>query len=180
MRSCFKLLLLFPILTLLNGCGYTTGSLLPSGESSLCVDNFVNKIDITTEVSENKAYYAYTPGTEADITREVIDKFILDGNLELEGIKKSHLLLKGQLIDFQRKPLRYDANENVVEYRLSVVVDIELHDLKEGKIVLREKGFAGESTYRTTGQFAKSESVAMDAAISDLARRIVERTVENW
>ncbi len=176
-KNLFFMTLMFIIL---YGCGYTTGSLLPSGESSLCVDNFVNKIDITTEVSERKVYYAYRPGMEADITREVIDKFILDGNFELKGIKETSFLLKGQLIDFRREPLRYDANDNVVEYRLGVVVDIELHDIKKGEIVWREKDFAGESTYRTTGQFAKSESVAMKAAISDLARRIVERTVENW
>jgi hypothetical protein len=174
--------ILFIILTavILQACGYTTRSVLPSGESSLYVDNFINKIDITQEVTEEKIYYAYLPGMESDITREVIDKFILDGNFELKGVKRSQFLLKGELRDFRREPLRYDANDNVVEYRLSVVVDIELHDLKETKIVWREKSFAGESTYRTTGQFSKSESVAIDEAISDLARRIVERTVENW
>ena len=177
MKNLFFIILIFVIL---YGCGYTTHSILPSGESSLCVDNIVNKIDITTEVTEKKVYYAYSPGMEADITREVIDKFILDGNFELKGMKKAELLLKGQLTDFRREPLRYDANDNVIEYRLSVIVDIELHNLKEGKIVWREKGFAGESTYRTTGQFTKSENTALKEAISDLARRIVERTIENW
>ena len=176
-KNSFFIILVFVIL---YGCGYTTRSILPSGEPSLCVDNFVNKIDITAEVTEKKVYYAYSPGMEANITRKVIDKFILDGNFELKGMKKAGLLLKGQLTDFRREPLRYDANDNVIEYRLSVIVDIELHNLKEGKIVWREKDFAGESTYRTTGQFTKSENTALEEAISDLARRIVERTVENW
>ena len=176
-KNLFFIVLMFVIL---YGCGYTTHSILPSGESSLYVDNFVNKIDITTEVTEEKVYYAYSPGMETDITREVIDKFILDGNFELKGIKKAGLLLKGQLTDFRREPLRYDANDNVIEYRLSVIVDIELHNPKEGKVVWREKDFAGESTYRTTGQFTRSENIALKEAISDLARRIVERTVENW
>ena len=175
-----NLFFIIGIFVILYGCGYTARSVLPGGESLLHVDNFVNKIDITTEVTEEKIYYAYKPGMEADITRKVIDRFILDGNFQLKGLKKTQFLLKGQLTDFRREPLRYDASDNVIEYRLSVVVDIEFYDLKEGKIVWREKDFAGESTYRTTGQFTKSENVAMEEAISDLARRIVERAVENW
>lgn len=176
-KNLFFILLVFVILW---GCGYTTHSVLPSGQSSIHIDNFTNEIDTTTEVSEKRVYYAYKPGMETDITQEIIDKFVLDGTFEVRSSKEANLLLKGRLVDFRREPLRYDANDNVVEYRISIVVDMELVNLKEEKIVWGEKSFAGESTYRTTGQFSKSESVAIQEAINDLARRVVERTVENW
>jgi hypothetical protein len=172
---------LFIIFTvMLYGCGYTARSVLPAGEASIHVDNFVNKIDVTEEVSKETPYYAYRPAMESDVTREIIDKFIFDGNYKIEGPKSAGFLLKGDLVDFRRDPLRYDANENVIEYRVSVVVDMELHDLKKGKLAWREKRFAGESTYRTSGQLAKSETTALQEALEDLADRIVERTVENW
>ncbi|MBN1353211.1 MAG: LptE family protein [Candidatus Omnitrophica bacterium] len=175
-----KLLFTAFILTALYGCGYTTGALMPSGETSIYVDNFVNKIDVTREVSNEKAYYSYIPAIESDIRRRVIDRFILDGNYQIKNPDEAHFMLKGQLVEFRRDPLRYDANDNVIEYRITVVVNVELYNLKENKLIWKEANFGGESTYRTTGQFAMSENKAVDQSINDLARRIVERTVENW
>ena len=176
----FTPFLLIFVLLILCGCGYTAHSVVTGGESSIYVDSFVNKIDITREISHEKAYYPYRPAMEADITREVIDRFILDGNYKIKSRKNAHFSLKGELIDFRRDPLRYDANDNVIEYRLSAVINMELYDLKEDKTLWKESGFAGESTYRTSGEFAKSEQAAIGKAIEDLAARIVERTVENW
>lgn len=178
----FRFTPLFFILVflVLCGCGYTTHSVVAGGESSIYVDGFVNRIDISREISHEKAYYSYRPAMEADITREVIDRFILDGNYKIESRKNAHFLLKGDLVDFRRDPLRYDTNDNVIEYRLSAVINMELYDLKEDKTLWEESGFAGESTYRTSGEFAKSEQAAIKKAIEDLAVRIVERTVENW
>ena len=163
-----------------SGCGYSTHAVLTSGEASVYVDNFKNKIDVTSEISDEKIYYAYTPGAEANITRLIIDRFIADGTYEIKEEKDAQFLLVGSLIDFRREPLRYDTNDNVTEYRISIAVDIELFDSVTGELVWEEKTFAGEATYRTSGQYSKSESTATEEAIEDLARRIVERTVENW
>jgi len=174
------ILLIFSVFFLVYGCGYTTHSVMPEGDPTLYVANFVNKINVTEEASDKNVYYAYKPGMEIDITREIIDRFIFDGNYKITSQETAHFLLKGQLVRFERQPLRYDANENITEYRINVVVDIELHDLEKETIVWTENNFAGESTYRTSGRFAKSEVTAVKEAIKDLARRVVERTVENW
>ena len=52
--------------------------------------------------------------------------------------------------------------------------------IRTGKIIWKEKEFSGEATYRTTGSLAATESASVKDAVSDLARRIVERTVEGW
>ena len=57
---------------------------------------------------------------------------------------------------------------------------MELTNNKTGVVMWKEKGFAGETTYRTSGSLAKSDDAAVNDAIDDLARRIVERTVEAW
>ena len=164
----------------LCGCGYTTHSVIPGNQRSIHVDNFVNKIKVTSEISDRKMYYAYKPAMELDITREVIDRFLFDGIYKIKDAKNAYFLLKGQLVDYRREPLSYDDSDNVTEYRLSVVVNLELYRTKDKELVWQEKKFAGENTYPTAGQGAKSENTALDEAIRDLARRIVERTVENW
>lgn len=168
------------ILIVLCGCGYTAGSFVSSKGHSVYVENFVNEINVTQEISDRKPYYAYKPAMEADITRSIIDKFLYDGNYEIKDQESAEFVLKGQLVDYRREPLRYDANDYVIEYRLSVVVNMELFDRISGKKVWQEKNFAGESTYRTTGQYAKSENTTLDEALEDLSNRVVERTVENW
>ena len=83
-------------------------------------------------------------------------------------------------MDFQRQPLEYNAEENVTEYRLRVVVNVELIDRETGEIVWKEGSFAGEATYRTSGKYEQTDSQTANDATKDLARRVVDRTIENW
>lgn len=163
-----------------SGCGYTTASLLPPEFKTIYVENFKNSINVTAEQSELRMYRGYRPGMETDITKAVIDRFMFDGNLKIAPEEKANLILKSELIDYKRDSLRYDANDNVEEYRIKLIVNIQLEDTLKGAVLWAEKGFAGETTYRVAGSGAKSESAAIRDAISDLAKRIVERTVEAW
>jgi len=168
------------ITLLMGGCGYTRSSIIASGAKSIHISNFINKIKLTEEVTDKRMYIGYRSGMELDITRETIDKFILDGNLKVTNLKEADLILDGQLVDFIKEALRYDVNDNIIEYRVKVVVDIRLYKPSENKIIWEEKHFTGESTYRMTGEYARSEEAAVRDAIKDLATRIVERTVEGW
>lgn len=163
-----------------SGCGYTTKSLLPSEYKTIYVDNFKNALKITAEQSNERMYRGYRPGMEITLTKAVIDKYLIDGNLRIASPEKADLVLTGELIDFNRGGIRYDANDNVEEYRVKIVVGMELTEAKTGKTVWKEPGFAGETTYRTSGTLVTGDSAAIDAAIADLARRIVERTIEAW
>lgn len=175
-----KLLFFISILLLVSGCGYTTHSLLPSNFNNILIENFKNDIKITAEQSDQRMYIGYRPGMEIDLTRAVKDAYLQDGNLKIARESNADVILTGSLIDFKRDALRYDANNNVDEYRIKLVVNIGLENAKTGALVWKEDGFAGETTYRTSGSLAKSETAAIKDAISDLARRIVERTVEAW
>jgi hypothetical protein len=68
----------------------------------------------------------------------------------------------------------------VDEYRINVVARIRLWDNKENRLIWEDNYITGDNSYFITGVFAKSEDTATNNAISDLARRIVERTVEQW
>jgi hypothetical protein len=158
------------------GCGYTTRSLIAGKSRTIYVQPFVNKIELAQEAYSANKYRVYRPMLESDITKNVINKFLWDGNLKPAAEESADLILKGELVEFRRDPLRYDDSDNVTEYRLNLVVNISLWDKKEDKLVWEEKGFTGDTTYFTTG----SEGTAINEALKDLARRIVERTVEQW
>ena len=162
------------------GCGYTSRSLITNKFQTIYIPQFVNKIDITKENEAATKYKVYKPLLDSDITRAVIDKFLFDGNLKPVKEESADLTLKGELMEFRRDPLRYTSTDDVEEYRINMVVNITLWDNKENKLVWQENSFTGETTYFTTGTAQKSETTAINDAITDLARRIVERTVEQW
>ena len=174
-----KAVMLLVALFFISGCGYTTRSLLPTQFKTIYVENFVNKINVTAESSDVRMYRGYSPGMEIQVTKSIRDKFLFDGNLKIADSKDADLILKGDLIDFRNEALRYDRNDNVEEYRVRMVINMELQT-RDGKTRWKENNFAGEQLYRTTGALAKSETVAITDASDDLARRVVERTIEEW
>ena len=172
--------MLLAVLFFISGCGYTTRSLLPSQFKTIYVDNFVNKINVTAESSDARAFRGYRPGMEIEVTRAIRDKYVFDGNLKVTDNDNADLILKGEFVDFRNESLRYDRSNNIEEYRVRMVVNMELVDAKTGKTRWKESSFAGESLYNTTGSLQKTETDAINDAESDLGRRVVERTVEEW
>lgn len=162
------------------GCGYTTRSMVSNQYKTIYVMPFLNKIDITSEAKAGRDYQLYRPVLETDITRAVIERFMFDGGLRPGKQGSADLILKGALVDYRRDVLRYETDDTPEEYRISLAVDISLWNGKENKLIWEEKGFTGDTTYFLTGANAKSENAAIADATADLARRVVERTVENW
>jgi len=172
--------ILFVAFFFIAGCGYTTKSLLPSDLKSIYVDNLVNKINVTDQASDARMYRGYHPGMELDATRAIRDKYLSDGNLKIADINTADLILTGELVDYRNEALRYNRDDNIEEYRARLVVNLVLKNAKDGKVRWTANNFAGESLYRTSGTLAKSEAAAIKDAADDLARRVVERTIEEW
>ena len=166
--------------TILSGCGYTTRSMVSDKFLTIYVTPFINKIDITNEVNAANKYRIYRPMIETDITRYVNNRYLFDGNLKPVREELADLVLKGEVVEFRKDPLRYLNNDEVSEYRINLVVNLSLWDRKENKLLWQENNFTGDITYFTSGSQAKSEDAAVIDALNDLARRVVERTVEDW
>lgn len=180
LKSAFIIILFVACSLWLVACGYTTRSMISSEFKTIYVMPFTNKIDITRDSDAANKYRIYRPMLESEITNSVINKFLSDGNLKPVKEQSADLILKGELAEFRRDALRYSESDEVTEYRINLIVNIRLWDRKNDKLVWEENNFTGETTYFTTGTQAKSESTAVSDAESDLARRIVERTVEQW
>ncbi|MDD5464782.1 MAG: LPS assembly lipoprotein LptE [Candidatus Omnitrophica bacterium] len=190
-RIKFSLFLIsaFCLLTaVLAGCGYTSRSMISGKYRTIYIAPFLNKVDITQEAYSANKYRIYRPMLETDITKKVINKYLFDGNLKPIKEDLADLALKGELIEYRKDPLSYTANgEDVTEYRINIYVNLSLWDKKENKLVWEEKNFNGNYSYfvRTStinpgNVVVVSEDTAVTNAIEDLARRIVERTVEQW
>lgn len=166
-----------------GGCGYTTRSMISNKYKTIYVVPFVNKIDITRESDAANKYKLYKPMLETDVTKAVTNKYLFDGNLRPVKSESADLILKGELTEFRRDPLRYTDNNDVEEYRINIMVNLSMWDTKENKLLWQENGFTGDFTYFTSytkSGTPKDDNTAVNDAVTDLARRIVERTVEEW
>ncbi len=170
----------FLFLALCAGCGYTTRSLISEKYKTIHITPFVNKVDLTQESDSNNKYKVYRPMLETELTKAVINKFLYDGNVKPVANDSADLVLKADLVEFRRDPLRYSDNDNIEEYRINIVVNMNLWDKKNSKLVWEENNFTGDASYFVTGPQAKSEDLAVQDAIKDLSRRIVERVIEQW
>ena len=163
-------------LSVLGGCGYTTGSLLPSNYHAISIEPFKNKVGYLNENTRA----LYIPLLENKVHQAVISRFQADGHLKIANSDRADLILKGELTSFDRDELRLTDNQDVKEYRIRITVSLELIDPASSESSWSEPSFSGEATYFLTGPNAKSEAVALEEALTDLSRRIVERTIENW
>ncbi|MCX5699246.1 MAG: LPS assembly lipoprotein LptE [Candidatus Omnitrophica bacterium] len=177
--SVIRLFSVFCLLFLTAGCGYTTRSMLSGKYRTVYITPFLNKVDITQEAYSANKYRIYRPMLETDITKKVINRYLFDGNLKPAKEAVADLALKGELIEYRKDPLSYNQNsDEVTEYRINIYVNLSLWDTQENKLLWQENNFNGNYSYFTNN--ASNEAAAVNNAIEDLARRIVERTVEQW
>jgi hypothetical protein len=165
---------------LLSGCGYTTrSSVVSEGAGTIHVSLFKNGIDITKEISAKDKYEIYRPNLEIDIRDAIVNRIFLDGHLKVAAMDRADMILEGEITQYRKDPLRYQ-NEDVTEYRISLVCDIALKSARDSKVLLNMENITGDASYFTTGSLQKSENQALTDVASDLARRIVNSIVENW
>jgi len=168
-----RLILIAAILTI-AGCGYTTGSLLPSKYRTIFVQPFKNSADFQSRNIQ------YVPQLEIKTRDAVVNRFLFEGHLRIGKEENSDLVLKGEVKGFERQELRVTDNQDVQEFRINIYVNLELYDPVDQKVVWSEPNFSGEATYFVSGPQAKPESAAIEDALNDLAKRVVERTLEDW
>lgn len=173
-------LLLSASLAPLGGCGYSARPGLPSHLKTIYIKPFANKIDVTQIATNEQDYPIYRHRMEVDITNAVINRYQFTGLLRPTNLDRADCRLEGELAAFRRDALRYDASQQVEEWRLNVVVNLRFFDQTSNVLIWEEPNFTGDTTYFALGTNTESESAAVSRAITDLARRIVERSVENW
>ena len=164
----------------LNGCGSTSKTLLPDHVQTVHVEQVKNAIDITAEVTNRESFKVYRPGLEVDLRNALIDRFIFDGHLKIAPAESADSILQTELLSFKRDPLRYNADDSIQEFRITISAAVQFVDAKSGKVIYEVSGVSGDSAYFLSGPQSKSEDEAVITALDDLARHVVENVLEVW
>jgi len=159
------------------GCGYSRTSLIASRYSTIYVEMFENKISFTQEAAKRNLYF---PLLEVDTHDAIVDRFLFDGNLRATKETSAELTLVGSLKSYRRVGLRFTDNDDVEEYRVYITVGLELWNNETAQMLWEEVSFVGQATYFVSGSEATTEEEAVNRAVEDLARRVVERVIEDW
>jgi outer membrane lipopolysaccharide assembly protein LptE/RlpB len=162
-------------LVALASCGYRlsgTGSLVPQGARSIAVPAFINN---TNE-----------PYVDVEITKAVANEFIADGRLQVMDVTVAELALRGKVTTYEVAALSYSPASVVQQYRVRLVVEARLEDLRNGKTLWQERGIESVfiADYAVAVGDIRTTKIAKDAAIlrasQDLAWTLRSRVLEGF
>ena len=175
-----RVALFFLTVLALSGCGYTQKSLLSESIKNIYISPIKNAIDLSGEVTDKKPFRVYRPGVEVDLTNAIINRFIFDGNLKVSSPEKADATAEAKLVDYRRDALRYSSGDDIQEFRLSVALDITVYETRTHKVLWHDTHLTGDTSFFLSGPRAVSEDQAAQKALEDVARRVVDKTIEVW
>lgn len=167
----------------ISGCGYTARTVYRGPYKTVFVQPIINKINILSEsvTDLSQEFRTYYPLLENNLRVAIINRFMYDGGFRVASKAEADLVLKGELIDYRRDAMRYENNqEDVAEYRISIIMRLTLYKRGQDEPLWDEPNFVGDAVYFTSGSQSKTEQEAIDNAITDISRRVIERLVDNW
>lgn len=170
----------------MQGCGYTTASTLSERYRTIHIPAARNSI---------KEY-----DLQAPLTNSLIRKFMVDGRLRVVDAGRADLRLETDIKGYSLRPLTYDDEDRVAQFRVTVMAAARLVDAGSGKELWREDKVGGSSLFMSGGlvpsvkprgntDFFSStvrsfpsgnEGEATTEALEDLASQILYLTVERW
>jgi outer membrane lipopolysaccharide assembly protein LptE/RlpB len=159
----------------LHACGYHLsgkGSLVPEGAKTIAVPAFINN---TNE-----------PYVDLEVTKAVVDEFIADGRLRIVDVEVADLALRGRIMKYEVAALSYTADSFVQQYKVRLVVNASLEDLRSKKTIWQEAGIEAVfiSDYKVTiGDITSTKSAketAIKKAGQDIAWTLRSRVLEGF
>jgi hypothetical protein len=161
-------------------------------------------LKVAIPVFENKASQ---PGLENELTKKVVQNFIVDGRLQVVPREQADALLTATIQRYDRLVITRDANQVPQQYKLQVVVDLDLVDLKSGKqdqlwstrpqfsltpgVEVTKDDFDSTNTrslreatnyyvLNVAGVPPEDEPTALERLLEQMARRVVRRTLDGF
>ncbi len=174
------LFIVFLMLLPLYSCGYHlsgTGGIVPEGAKTISVPVFFN--------GTNEPY------VDVEVTQAVVEEFMTDGRLKVVGLDEADLALRGKIVKYEVVPLSYNPAAFVQQYRVHLMVEAVLEDVRSKKVLWQEKGIESNFisdyavSYDATGKAdIRATRVAKDAAIKkasqDIAWTLRSRVLEGF
>lgn len=147
---------------LCSGClGYTRGSSVPEALRTVHVAAF-----------ENRTQY---PKVGAIATQQVLDALVEDGTFRPTDYASARLRVQGTMLSPRSDAVSYDRNNIVVpdEYRLTLRVQLYVHDALTGETLVNGKTFSASDTMMTRKDYQTGIVDALPRVSRKLAQTIL-------
>jgi outer membrane lipopolysaccharide assembly protein LptE/RlpB len=154
---------------LLGGCGYTLQGTLPAHIQTIAVPIFRNN---TRE-----------PAIEGFITRAVVEAFSTNGRLKVVGREQADAILEGEITAYNVASIAFDQNASVRQYRLAVVVNLRMRDLRRNRVLFQQNQVSEQADFRVQNAVSETiarEETALRLAAVDIGRAIVSLAVTRF
>lgn len=165
-----KTILILFAAVLLAGCGYRlsgTGAFLPDHVKTILIRNFEN---------QTSRYQA-----EQFVTFAVRDEFIRRVRLKMaDSMDDADAVLEGKIISFKVTPVSYSESA-ADKFQVSIVLDIRLMDLKEGRILFENRNLRFVDSYEIdSADFFSMETESLQRISRAFAVSVVTSILEDF
>jgi outer membrane lipopolysaccharide assembly protein LptE/RlpB len=158
-----RLVLLSLVALIVSGCGYSfsgMGGSMPGNVESLYIPLMTNQ---TSE-----------PRIEHNLTSYVTRVFTRSGKVNIfEQGQSVDAILDGKIVSYTNRAVSYDSNDDISEYRSTMIVDVELVRNDIEKQILWHKTVTWSTDYSASNNKALQED-REDQAIDELSSRLAE------
>ncbi len=150
------------LLLCLCGCGYHfpgKGGSLPGDVEKLYLPLFVNQ---STE-----------PQIENLLSNDVSEVFARNGNISQVGSEQlAEAVLDGVISSYSSRAISYDKNDDISEYRATMVIDVALRQVADGRL-LWQGSVSWSNEYLADDDKTVQEDLERDA-IEEISQRLSE------
>ena len=163
----FKYLFLF-VLVIFTGCSY-----------SVFMNVYPHLRNIQISPFENEtAEYAIAQ----DVQEYLVNKFQSDGRLRITTLDPDSQI-EGIVLDYQNEIYGYNYENNVTEYRVTILFSITMSDLREQKTMYENKTLMFSEVYypgSTNPEQFTTEIQAQEKIFERVFDTLIRSTLEAW
>lgn len=167
-----RISLLFTAVLLLGGCGYhlpERGNTLPPEVRTVYVELFTNR--------------TYEPYLENYVTEAIVDWFAGKPELSLtEDRSRADAVLSGTVTTYTTKPISYDRNDVITEYRSAMTIAATLRQSPSDRVLWKGSVDWSEEypTSLDKGVQEDNETAAIAVISERIARELFYRVMDNF
>jgi hypothetical protein len=123
------------------------------------------------------------PGVESIITRAIAEAFATNGRLQIVSVADADAILDGEVTSYTVAAIAFDETLNVQQYRLYVVLNLRLRDVRKNEVLFQQAGVTEQADFRVLGPVSSTisrEETALRVAAAEIGRSVVSLTIDRF
>jgi len=171
-NTCYSAIILLCVGLLWGGCGYR---LARSDNPQLA-----NIHTIAIPYFKNRTF---EPEAEKVFACAFIDEFIESKRLAVVGEDRADIILRGTVKKLVEDAIAYNRDDKALEYRMDVVVDIQVEERTTGSVLWKRKNLRHSEEFPVGEDIMLSEAAkraSLEKLAADLAERVHDSIIEGF